>query len=262
MSTRTGQDRAAVLETIRTTTADSIATDDAWPQHVATLLSAAGASWRESADVCADLAWTARAQGRSALLAMTAEQATQDSGDLVHDRALRHLYLVTLRYDLRCTDIIEVFTALDDDQLFEAEQVTDDYTLALAGFAVLGTSDAEGLGLVDRLLKLCGDHVKSVHALLHGLWLGADLPRPGREQRMLDLALRLPEGDPIASYRAASALRCLGRFPQALAAIDLALELLPPGDTAIHADLVRERLLITTARDLSIPSTSSNGTRS
>ncbi|ALC26995.1 MULTISPECIES: hypothetical protein [Streptomyces] len=35
-----------------------------------------------------------------------------------------------------------------------------------------------------------------------------------------------------------------------LTAIDHALELLAPGEPAVHADLVRERRLITTAHDL------------
>ncbi|MFE1836495.1 tetratricopeptide repeat protein [Streptomyces sviceus] len=65
----------------------------------------------------------------------------------------------------------------------------------------------------------------------------------------------LPEGgldDPIALFRMASARRSLGQYPEALTAIDHALELLPPGELAVHADLVRERLLITTAHDLAV----------
>lgn len=263
MSARTGQDRTAVLETIRTTVSAVLATDDAWPRRTATLLSAAGASWRECADVCADLAWAARTQGRSALLALTAEQATQDSGDVVYDRALRHLYLVSLRYDLRCADINATFHALRDGQLHETDEEADGYTLALVVFAILGKSDPEGLKLADLLLECHADHVKSVHAVLHGLWLGVDLPRPDREQRMLDLFLRLPEDDPVAAWRAASALRSLGAHDKALLAIDYALEVLPPGDTALHADLVRERLLITAARDRStVPPSSAPGARS
>ncbi|MEV8410409.1 hypothetical protein AB0R12_32910, partial [Streptomyces niveus] len=56
--------------------------------------------------------------------------------------------------------------------------------------------------------------------------------------------------DPIALFRMAGALRRLGRCDEGLAAIDRALDLLPPGDLTVHADLVRERSLIAVARDL------------
>ncbi|MFB7011578.1 MULTISPECIES: hypothetical protein [unclassified Streptomyces] len=48
----------------------------------------------------------------------------------------------------------------------------------------------------------------------------------------------------------AGALRRLGRYDEGLAAIDRALGLLPLGDIAVHADLVRERSLISAARDV------------
>ncbi|MFH8238047.1 hypothetical protein [Streptomyces sp. NPDC018321] len=70
---------------------------------------------------------------------------------------------------------------------------------------------------------------------------------------LLMLVGLLPKGglnDPIALFRMASARRALGHYPEALTAIDHALELLAPGELAVHADLVRERLLITAAHDL------------
>jgi hypothetical protein len=54
----------------------------------------------------------------------------------------------------------------------------------------------------------------------------------------------------VALMRKAGALRQLGRYRQALDALDDALEALPAGDPAVHADLVRERTLVTTAFDL------------
>ncbi|WP_235990966.1 hypothetical protein [Streptomyces ureilyticus] len=51
-------------------------------------------------------------------------------------------------------------------------------------------------------------------------------------------------------FRVVGALRRLGRYDEGLAAIDRALDLLPPGDITVHADLVRERSLVTAARDL------------
>lgn len=76
---------------------------------------------------------------------------------------------------------------------------------------------------------------------------------PGRAEALLALVDRLPEGgedDPIAQFRKASALRALGQYHQARTAVERALELLPPGNLAVHADLVREHTLITAAYDL------------
>ncbi|MFD9441246.1 tetratricopeptide repeat protein [Streptomyces sp. NPDC060006] len=61
---------------------------------------------------------------------------------------------------------------------------------------------------------------------------------------------RAVETNPIAQFRKASALRALGQYRQARTAIERALELLPPGNLAVHADLVREHTLITAAHDL------------
>jgi hypothetical protein len=91
-----------------------------------------------------------------------------------------------------------------------------------------------------------------LHVLLHGLWLGHLLP--GRAETILRLAALPPlagRADPVALMRTAGALRQLGRYRDALAAIDDAIDVLPPGDPAFHADLVRERTLIITAYDLS-----------
>ena len=58
--------------------------------------------------------------------------------------------------------------------------------------------------------------------------------------------------DPLALFREASALREMRCFGEALATIDRALELLPPGDPGVHDDLVRERALIIVARNASV----------
>ncbi|WP_416986983.1 tetratricopeptide repeat protein [Streptomyces sp. T028] len=127
----------------------------------------------------------------------------------------------------------------------------DCYSRALYAFALLGQSRPEGLALMQQVLDDAGDHVKTLHVLLHGLWLGHDLP--GREELMLQILDRPPfasRTDPIALFREAAALRALGEYRAALEAIDRALDLLPHGDVSVHADLVRERSLIATARDV------------
>lgn len=221
--------------------------DPSWPVRLAEDLHELGAHWRESAQVCADTAWTARAAGHSVLGLISPEQVAAAGLDPVTERAYRHLYLSALRYDFRCRTLQEFVEQLPS----AVRSSLDCYSRALYAFALLGQSRHEGLALMDEVLAAAGDHAKTRHVLLHGLWIGQDLDRGA--ERLLALSTGPPFDtgrDPIALFRAAGALRRLGRYDEGLAAIDRALDLLPPGDIAVHADLVRERSLIAAARDL------------
>ncbi|MEW1794637.1 hypothetical protein [Streptomyces niveus] len=221
--------------------------DPSWPERLAEDLRELGADWRESAQVCADAAWTARSTGHSVLTLMSPEQVAAPGQDAITARAFRHLYLSALRYDFRCR-ALQAFV----EQLPAGTRTSlDCYSLALYAFALLGQSRPEGLALLDEVLAAAGDHAKTRHVLLHGLWLGQDLDRGA--ERLLALSSGPPFDtgtDPIALFRMAGALRRLGRYDEGLTAIDQALDLLPPGDLTVHADLVRERALISAARDI------------
>ncbi len=245
-SDRHASARAAVLRQVRTSALADVDTSN-WPRTLAGLLTEVGASWRESADVCTDVAWQARARGRSALLVMPSTQLTLPQLPPMTARTYRHLYLGTLRFDFRCLSIDALVRAMPR----QVSDTLDCYSRALHAFAQLGKSRTVGLPLMQQVLDEADDHPKTLHVLLHGLWLGHGLPQ--REQRMLDL-LEHPalntESDAIALYRKAGALRALGHHHQALTTIDQALEVLPPGDVSVHADLVRERSLITALAQL------------
>ncbi|MFF2189666.1 hypothetical protein [Streptomyces sp. NPDC058155] len=221
--------------------------DPSWPVRLAEDLRELGADWRESAQVCADTAWAARAAGHSVLGLLGPEQAGAAGLDPVTARTYRHLYLSALRYDFR-TRALQEFV----EQLPSAVRSSlDCYSRALYAFALLGQSHQVGLALMDEVLAAAGDHAKTRHVLLHGLWLGQDLDRGA--ERLLALSSGPPfetGNDPIALFRMAGALRRLGRYDEGLTAIDRALDLLPPGDITVHADLVRERSLIAAAREL------------
>ncbi|AQU70172.1 hypothetical protein [Streptomyces niveus] len=221
--------------------------DPSWPVRLAEDLCELGADWRESAQVCADAAWVARAAGHSVLGLLGPEQVSAAGLDPVTERAYRHLYLSALRYDFR-TRALQAFV----EQLPSGVRSSlDCYSRALYAFALLGQSHEVGLALMDEVLATAGDHAKTRHVLLHGLWLGQDLDRGA--ERLLALSSGPPfdtGNDPIALFRMAGALRRLGRYDEGLTAIDRALDLLPPGDITVHADLVRERSLIAIARDL------------
>ncbi|MFB8440477.1 hypothetical protein ACFC7A_15670 [Streptomyces niveus] len=215
-----------------------------WPRLLADRLGDIAATWQESAEVCADATWQARATGTSALRLL-------DTGHLPHadapvvTRALRHIQLTALRYDFRCRRI----EALLDTLPARTKDELDCYTRALWAFALLGQSRTSGYPLMEQVLDESGLHAKTVHVLLHGLWLGHGLP--GREEAMLRLAsMPVLAGDPIARFRAAAAHRGLGNYRPALKAIDDALDLLSPEQSDVRADFVRERCLITAADDI------------
>ncbi|MER5443203.1 hypothetical protein [Streptomyces sp. NPDC002790] len=238
-------ERATVLARAVSAAVEEIAGSE-WPTLLAEALGEAEATWQESAQVCADVAWRARAAGNSALVLLTPEHVTDPSPGPLIWRTYRHLYLSTLRYDFRCRDIESLMNKVPVNVLDE-----DPYSEALYAFARLGQSRSDGLAVMHRVLVAAPDHPKTLHVLLHGVWLGTFLP--GRAPMLLALVGLLPDGglhDPIALFRMASARRSLGHYPEALTAIGHALELLPPGDPAVHADLVREHALITLAYDL------------
>ncbi|MGQ4480249.1 hypothetical protein [Streptomyces sp. SAS_276] len=229
------------------TRATETTSDPLWPMRLAGDLRELDADWRESAEVCADAAWAARAAGNSVLGLLRPGQVTAADPDPVTARTHRHLYLSALRYDVCCATLQSVAESL----LERDREPLDCYSRALYAFSLLGQSRPEGLAMIDEVLDEAGDHAKTLHVLLHGLWLGLDLDQG--TQRLLALSTRPPFDaglDPIVAFRRAGALRRLGRYDASLAAIDRALDLLPPGDAAVHADLVRERSLTATARDL------------
>ncbi|MFF8386120.1 hypothetical protein ACF053_21065 [Streptomyces kanasensis] len=219
-----------------------------WPVRLAHELRELDVDWQESAEVCADAAWAARAAGRSVFSLLSPDEITAANLDPVTARTYRHLYLSALRYDFRCATLQAFVEQLPSSAISEL----DCYSRALYAFALLGQSRPEGLALMDEVLAEAGQHTKTLHVLLHGLWLGHDLDHGAA--RLLALSAQPAFGtagtDPIVLFRVAGALRRLGRYDEGLAAIDRALDLLPPGDITVHADLVRERSLIAAARDV------------
>lgn len=201
----------------------------------------AEATWQESAAFLADIAWQARRDGRR--LADEVSRETSHAVDPIAARTRLHLLGLALRYDFRRAALEEAMLA--------HRGPWDVYSRALFAFALLGQSKARGLELMDEVLTAADDDTKVLHALLHGLWLGDALP--SRRQHMMSILTRPPfrgRTDAVALFREAGILRETRCFDEALATIDRALEMLPPGDPGVHDDLVRERALIITARDM------------
>ncbi|MEU1334885.1 hypothetical protein [Streptomyces sp. NPDC005865] len=234
--------RSAALTVVRDKVRRSVDADAAWPREAAHWLGLAGADWSTSAAFCAPLAWYARARRNSAVRHLSDPPRSSGRGGpgRSHDTVLRHLHLVGLRYDFRCRTMLDSLHRMP-----AGDAHSDPYTRSLKAFALLARSDPSGLAAAERSLAEAGDNLQVCHALLHGMWLGHDLPEQARH--ILDLAARpaFPPDDPIMLFRTATALRKLGRRREALAAIDDAVEGLDPCQPEVHADLVRERTLIT-----------------
>ncbi|MFC9327942.1 hypothetical protein [Kitasatospora sp. NPDC057015] len=213
-----------------------------WTHTAASWLSRAGANWRTSARFCNAVAWKARTQHNSAGTHLYGNSHLHRPGtDHVHARALRHLQLVGLRYDFRCRSITNLLAGIPVGQRSQ----WDPYTRALQAFALLGQSRTEGITAMRSSLDEAGDEPAVVHALLHGLWLGDALPDQAEEILRLAAWPTFTDDDPVMLFRSAGALRMLGRRDEALAAVENAMEVLGPNDAQFHADLVRERSLIT-----------------
>ncbi|KUH36944.1 MULTISPECIES: hypothetical protein [Streptomyces] len=231
---------------VRARVAEEIDSGRDWTREAALWLARGSASWEESARVTGDLSWRARAAGRSALLFLSdAHVASVDPGD-AYGRALWHCFLTTLRYDFRCA-AIEEFFGRGPRELPDL----DPYSDAMRVFALLGRSRTEGLPLLDSVVARAGDDDKVVHALLHGLWLGEDLPdQADRMLRLLEAPAFAGGLGPEALFRKAGALRRLRRYGPALQAVQEAIDGLDPSEVVVHADCVRERSLILADRDL------------
>ncbi|MEV8410647.1 hypothetical protein AB0R12_34145, partial [Streptomyces niveus] len=172
--------------------------DTSWPARLAEDLRELGADWRESAQVCADTAWAARAAGHSVLGPLGPERVSAAGLDPVTERAYRHLYLSALRYDFRC----RALQAFVEQLPVGVRSSLDCYSRALYAFALLGQSHEVGLALMDEVLAAAGDHAKTRHVLMHGLWLGQDLD--GGAERLLALSHGLlRQGEPHAVPRQA-----------------------------------------------------------
>ncbi|RSM89845.1 hypothetical protein DMH25_40095 [Streptomyces sp. WAC 01325] len=208
-------------------------------------MTTARTTWRESAGFLADVAWQAHLQGRGTA-ELTLDLVTARGLDPVTARTRLHLMGLALRYDLRPASLEQLFRALPC-QVHEL----DPYSQSLYAFALLGQSRAEGVEIMLDVLASAEDDLKVLHALLHGLWLADGLPDQARLMlEILDRPPFRPRTDAVALYREAAALRRLHWYGDALSTIDRAFEHLPPGNVGVLSHLVRERTLITAARDM------------
>ncbi|MEV8334288.1 hypothetical protein [Streptomyces niveus] len=243
-SATTPTGRQAAFDIAHTDIEDHL--DQAWTRNVEAWIELLHASWQESAHLCSNTAWAGRQAGSSVLGHLTLDRVLRTPASSTTARTRLHLYALALRYDFRCRSIQELF-----DQHTTPVRELDPFSRALHTYALLGQSNPAALDLIAPLLADADDHPKVAHALLHGLWMGEDLPNQPREMlTLLERPVFAARPDGIALFRKARALRRLRRLDEALTAINDAMEHLAPGtDASVHSDLVRERSLIIAARE-------------
>lgn len=142
-----------------------------------------------------------------------------------------------LRFDFRFASMLEAFAKVPD--LVER----DSLLMALRGFAEVGARKG-GLETLEAALGMADANQNTRQVALHGLWLSNEVPYAELSLRTCDLIDELGETDYNTGFRRAAALRKLGRYREAMEAIDEAIELLGTASNDIHQDFVRERELI------------------
>jgi hypothetical protein len=196
-------------------------------------------SWQASARLCDHISHTARRLGHNVLTHLRASDAALADTATRRGLALRHLYLAALRRDLRFGQMETFLTDIS------TEEGWDPFIQANYAVALLGQDRPDATFVADQTRLEAGTDPTCLHTLLQGLREAFALP--GRAELMLTIADTLPTSagpDPVVELRRGYALRILGRYSDALAAIDRGLTVLDPDEIHIHDELAAERALI------------------
>jgi tetratricopeptide (TPR) repeat protein len=220
--------------------------DQDWTGSAVRWLVDMAATWSESAEFCGKLGRRAREQRNAARPYLAADRIL--SGDLttVAGRAWLHLYVSSLRYEFRTAAL---------EHAIESMPVPvarlDPYVHSVYAFALLAQNKPEAVRELEAVLGRADDDPSVLHALVDGLRFAERIPN--QLEMLLDL-LRRPtfseRRDTTILFREAFALRRLGRYDEALAAIDRSLALLSPNDVDRYQQRMGERYRIIDERHL------------
>jgi hypothetical protein len=125
---------------------------------------------------------------------------------------------------------------------------TDDaLILGLAAFAELGLKDSEGFEFFKRSTQSPNADARSRHVCLAAMWFADHIE--DQPKILLELSSEMISKGEVNSdvyYRQALGLRKLGRYKEALQAIDRAMDKREVGDLEVYQNYARERELIGT----------------
>ncbi|MCF4121630.1 hypothetical protein L1785_11615 [Antribacter sp. KLBMP9083] len=188
-----------------------------------------------------NLAWQARDLGAPLPAEdLPAPEATASwRKTMVYARASR------LRYDFKFDQLLAWARAM------LAEFPEDGMIRAFAAFAALGGGKPQAASLLASATA-AEDYDQTCRFLcLHGLWMSTGFPGAARlAVELADEMIGRGEDDPNVHYWRAGALRREGRLDEALVSINTAIDLLAPGNNAVHQDFARERELISATKVL------------
>lgn len=198
--------------------------------------------------IVADLTWLARERGAPY---PDLPPAGDIDGDTTLDRLVQvYAYCHRLRYDFRYAQLWR--DSRRWRELWEGDPPSDPLVAALAAFGALGSGASyleQGRALVGAAVDHPEADARTRHVALMALQVAPDFP--GRYEFMLQISSEMidkGEVDPNVHFRRAWAMRGLGRYEEALVAVDRAIDMLPPASNAVHQDYIRERELIISSR--------------
>ncbi len=127
----------------------------------------------------------------------------------------------------------------------------DALIMSFAAFGGIGSRASNGLDLFHRAVRAPDTDNKSLQVCLSAIWFADHLEE--QAETLLSLAddmMARGEVNENIHYRRAAALRRLGRYDEALAAIDLAIDLFGVGNILVHEQYAQERRTIINTRDM------------
>jgi tetratricopeptide (TPR) repeat protein len=193
-----------------------------------------------------DLAWLARLSEQRCPGDLEWGSARGLSGSPMQRLVLAYVHGQRLRFDYRFR---ETLTRCND---WLSEFHDDALVLSFAAFGGLGSRALNGLDLYNRAVEAPDADDKSRQVCLTAIWFADHLEdQPDILLRLSDEMMARGEGNENIHYRRAAALRRLGRYDEALAEIDLAIDLFGVGNIMVHEQYAQERRTIIHTRDMS-----------
>ena len=191
------------------------------------------------------LAWRDREQGHAIPSDAVPEPPESALSGRRFQLAWCYARAARLRYDFRFDQL------LTWTRWARSEFPDDGFLTAYATFAALGSGAPQAHALLAAVRKAPDQDRQCRALMLHGLWITTSFPDSAQlAVDLADDAISRGEDEPNHHYWRAGALRRLGRLDEALQSVDLAIDLLPSGNNAVHQDYFREREYIVTTKAL------------
>ena len=234
-----------VIDVLREQTRGAAAADGRWAVPFIRWVADSPISESRALRVLSDVAWSRRQSGQSVLGSLTfVDLLAEPAGS---DRSLCAFvaFLQSARYDFNFDVINRGLSVLPD----ATRRRMPDYFAALALFAAYGTGQHSRS---EEVLEIAGRAMdpKVLHVLAHALWFSSREDDSTALVHVAERILGMNEVDLIASYRLGAGLRRLGRFDEALAAVNRAIADCPALDLENNNMLIEEQQRIVLQADL------------